>query len=98
MERSGELESELTPTLILASNIPSSSPSICMEYRRLGKTDLRVSAIGLGCSRFGSVGQAGGDEAALRLVGQALDAGINFFDTSDIYGQGASETLLGKAL
>jgi aryl-alcohol dehydrogenase-like predicted oxidoreductase len=69
-----------------------------MDYRRLGKTDLRVSAISLGCGRFGSVGQKGGDEAALRLVGQALEAGINFFDTSDIYGQGASEILLGKAL
>jgi aryl-alcohol dehydrogenase-like predicted oxidoreductase len=69
-----------------------------MEYRRLGKTDLRVSALGLGCGRLGSVGQAGGDSAALRLIGHALDAGINFFDTSDIYGQGSSEKLLGKAL
>src|SRR5271169_3330564 len=69
-----------------------------MNYKRLGKTDLRVSALGLGCGRLGSVGQAGGDVAALRLVAQALDCGINFFDTSDIYGQGASESLLGKAL
>lgn len=69
-----------------------------MEYRRLGKTGLRVSVLGLGCGRLGSVGQAGGDSAALRLLGHALDIGINFFDTSDIYGQGTSEKLLGQAL
>ena len=69
-----------------------------MDYRRLGQTELRVSAFGLGCARLGSVTYAGGDQAALRLIGSALDAGINFFDTADIYGQGTSETLLGKAL
>lgn len=69
-----------------------------MEQRRLGRTDLKVSAIGLGCSRLGSVTQTGGSQAALRLIGSALDAGINFFDTADIYGQGASESLLGKAI
>ncbi len=69
-----------------------------MEQRRLGKTNLQVSVLGLGCGRLGSVGQAGGDEAALRLIKTALDAGINFFDTSDIYGQGRSEKLLGTAL
>ena len=69
-----------------------------MDYRRFGKTNLKVSPLGLGCGRFGSVGQKGGDEAALRLINEALDAGINLFDTSDIYGQGTSESLLGKAL
>ena len=69
-----------------------------MNYRRLGKTELKVSALGLGCARLGSVTQAGGDQAALRVIGAAIDAGINFFDTSDIYGQGRSETLLAKAL
>ncbi len=69
-----------------------------MKHRRLGKTDLNVSAIGLGCGRLGSVTQTGGAQAALRLIGCALDAGINFFDTADIYGQGASESLLAKAL
>ena len=69
-----------------------------MDYRQLGQTELRVSALGLGCGRLGSVTQAGGDQAALRLIGSAFDAGINFFDTADIYGQGTSETLLGKAL
>jgi aryl-alcohol dehydrogenase-like predicted oxidoreductase len=69
-----------------------------MKYRLLGKTDLRVSAMGLGCGRLGSVTQAGGDQSALRVIGSALDAGINFFDTADIYGQGASECLLARAL
>jgi aryl-alcohol dehydrogenase-like predicted oxidoreductase len=69
-----------------------------MKYRRLGKSELKVSDLGLGCSRLGSVTQSGGDQAALRLIGCALDAGINFFDTADIYGQGASEILLGKAV
>ena len=69
-----------------------------MDYRQLGKTEFKVSALGLGCSRLGSVTQSDGDEAALRLIGSALDAGINFFDTADIYGQGKSETLLAKAL
>jgi aryl-alcohol dehydrogenase-like predicted oxidoreductase len=44
------------------------------------------------------VTQSGGDRAALRLIERALDAGINFFDTADIYGQGASERLLAKVL
>jgi aryl-alcohol dehydrogenase-like predicted oxidoreductase len=69
-----------------------------MKYRLLGKTDLRVSVIGLGCGRLGSVTQGGGDQSALRVIGCALDAGINFFDTADIYGQGASERLLAQAL
>ena len=69
-----------------------------MNYRRLGKTELKVSALGLGCGRLGSVTQSGGDQAALRLIGAAIDAGVNFFDTSDIYGQGRSEMLLAKAL
>ena len=54
--------------------------------------------MGLGCARLGSVTQAGGDQAALRLIGGALDAGINFFDTADIYGQGKSEKLLANAV
>ena len=66
-----------------------------MEYRPLGKSGLRVSAIGVGCNNFGmSV-----DEAATKVVvDKALDLGITLFDTADIYGQGNSERFLGKAL
>ncbi len=66
-----------------------------MEYRRLGNTGLHVSAIVLGCMTFGR----DIDEAAARpIIQRALDAGINFFDTADVYGQGASEEIVGRAL
>jgi len=66
-----------------------------MEYRRLGQSGLKVSEVCLGTMAFGSRA----DEAeSLRLVDLALDGGINFFDTADGYGNGASETILGKAL
>jgi aryl-alcohol dehydrogenase-like predicted oxidoreductase len=67
-----------------------------MEVRRFGSTDLRVSAIGLGCARIGGVFQ-GGPGGFLDLLSAALDAGVNFFDTADIYCQGESEVLLGRA-
>jgi aryl-alcohol dehydrogenase-like predicted oxidoreductase len=66
-----------------------------MEYRTLGRSGLKVSLAGLGCNNFGMTI----DEAASReVVDAALDAGINFFDTADIYGGGESETFLGRAL
>jgi aryl-alcohol dehydrogenase-like predicted oxidoreductase len=66
-----------------------------MDYRQLGQCGLRVSVIGLGGNTFGAYA----DEAqTARIVHQALDLGINLFDTADIYGRGASEELLGKAL
>ncbi len=66
-----------------------------MEQRRLGSSGLHVSAVGIGCNNFG--GRV--DEAGTReVVAAALDAGINFFDTADVYGERQSEVLLGKAL
>ena len=66
-----------------------------MEYRRLGKSGLKVSEICLGTMTFGH----GADEAeANRMVHLASDAGVNFFDTANSYGDGESEILLGKAL
>jgi aryl-alcohol dehydrogenase-like predicted oxidoreductase len=66
-----------------------------MEYRRLGHSGLLVSAVGLGTNNFGSRL----DEAATRLVlDQALESGVTFIDTSDSYGRGASETLIGRIL
>jgi aryl-alcohol dehydrogenase-like predicted oxidoreductase len=66
-----------------------------MAYRRLGDSDLQVSAVGMGCNNFG----VRMDQTATTLVvGAALDAGINFFDTADTYGNWTSETLLGRAL
>ncbi len=66
-----------------------------MEYRRLGKSGFKVSAIGLGGNNFG----ARADEAAsINIINQALEAGINFIDTATLYSQGRSEELIGQAL
>ncbi|MDP6776849.1 MAG: aldo/keto reductase [Candidatus Latescibacteria bacterium] len=66
-----------------------------MEYRRMGRSGLKVSELCLGTMTFGH----GADETeAGRMVDLALDAGINFFDSADSYGEGESERLLGKAL
>lgn len=66
-----------------------------MNYRRMGRTGLKVSEICLGTMTFGH----GTDEAeAKRMVDLAFDAGVNFFDTADGYGGGQSEVLLGRAL
>jgi aryl-alcohol dehydrogenase-like predicted oxidoreductase len=66
-----------------------------MEYRRLGSSGLLVSAVGLGTNNFGSRL----DEGATRLVlDQALESGVTFIDTSDSYGRGASETVIGRIL
>jgi aryl-alcohol dehydrogenase-like predicted oxidoreductase len=66
-----------------------------MEFRRLGASGLKVSEVGLGCNNFGMrIEQAETDA----VVGAALDAGINFFDTADIYGGQRSEAMLGLAL
>ena len=64
-----------------------------MEKRRIGS--LEVSLVGLGCNNFGWRIDA---QASAAAVNAALDAGINFFDTADIYGAGASEEFLGRAL
>ncbi|KKK05261.1 aldo/keto reductase [Micromonospora sp. HK10] len=68
-----------------------------MTYRRLGDSGLVVSVVGIGCNNFGRKLDRDGTRA---VVDAALDAGINFFDTADIYGepQGGSEELLGEAL
>jgi len=66
-----------------------------MEYRRLGRSGLKVSEICLGTMTFGH----GTDEAeSKRMVDLAFDAGVNFFDTANTYGNNQSEILLGKAL
>ncbi len=66
-----------------------------MDYRRMGRTGLKVSEICLGTMTFGH----GTDETeATQMVDLAFDAGVNFFDTADGYGDGQSEVLLGRAL
>jgi aryl-alcohol dehydrogenase-like predicted oxidoreductase len=68
-----------------------------MEYRKLGRTGIKVSEYCLGSMMFGDWGNTNEDEC-VRMVHQALDAGINFVDTADVYSAGASEEIVGKAL
>jgi aryl-alcohol dehydrogenase-like predicted oxidoreductase len=67
-----------------------------LERRAFGRTDLRVSEFGLGCARIGGIFQQD-TRGFLDLLSAALDHGINFFDTADMYSQGESEKLLGRA-
>jgi aryl-alcohol dehydrogenase-like predicted oxidoreductase len=70
-----------------------------MDYRPLGNTGLRVSAVGFGAWQLANPIWGGPDEAgSMELVHAALDAGCNFYDTAPGYGGGASEQVLGKAL
>ena len=69
-----------------------------MRYRQFGKTGWRVSEIGFGGARIGGLlAQDGGRATSLKTLEAACDAGINFFDTADMYSQGESEMLVGKA-
>ena len=74
-----------------------------MNYRDFGKTGIKVSEIGFGCWAIGGnkYGQSYGptnDKESIEALNRALDLGLNFFDTADVYGRGHSEELLGKAL
>lgn len=66
-----------------------------MEYRSLGRTGVQVSALCLGCMNFGWGAE---EEDSIRIIHRAMDAGINFLDTANVYGRGASETITVKAL
>jgi aryl-alcohol dehydrogenase-like predicted oxidoreductase len=76
-----------------------------MEYRRLGRTGLKIPRLGLGCGNFGGIGSAPefygkgeSEEQACALMDRAWDAGINLFDTADAYGGGRSEAFIGRWL
>jgi aryl-alcohol dehydrogenase-like predicted oxidoreductase len=69
-----------------------------MEYRELGRTGLRVSVVGYGTAPLGDMFGANDEDAALQSAYRALDAGINFFDSSPFYGAGLAERRLGKVL
>jgi aryl-alcohol dehydrogenase-like predicted oxidoreductase len=67
-----------------------------MEKRKLGQSDIEVSAVGVGCNNFG---RRIHDVAVARaVVDRALDLGVTLFDTADAYGDGTSEEFLGAAL
>jgi 1-deoxyxylulose-5-phosphate synthase len=74
-----------------------------MDYVRLGSTGLQVSRVCLGCMSYGEPGRGShpwslGREAAEPFFRQALDAGINFFDTANVYSAGSSEEITGRTL
>lgn len=70
-----------------------------MEYKKLGLTDLKISRIGFGCWAIGGYGYGNvNDDESIKAIRTALDMGVNFFDTADIYGFGHSEKILAKAL
>ena len=68
-----------------------------MEYRTLGRTGVKVSPLCLGAMMFGAWGNPDHDDS-VRIIHRALDAGINFIDTADVYSRGESEEIVRKAL
>src|SRR5438128_5376749 len=74
------------------------SGTVVTERRRLGKAGPEVSAIGLGCMSLSGVYGTSHDEAGVRLIHRAIELGVDHFDSSDMYGWGQNEELLGRAL
>src|SRR6266699_1154070 len=75
-----------------------------MDHRRLGNTGLKVPVLCFGTATFGGGNEffqawgSSGVEEATRLLDICLEAGVNFFDTADVYSQGLSEEILGEAI
>ena len=69
-----------------------------METRELGGGGLRVSALGLGCMGMSEFYGERNDEESIATIRRALDLGVNFIDTADMYGVGANEELVGRAI
>ena len=70
-----------------------------MKYVRMGSTGAQVSQLCLGCMSFGGMADwMLNEDASMPILRKAVEAGINFFDTADIYSRGESEVILGKGL
>jgi aryl-alcohol dehydrogenase-like predicted oxidoreductase len=74
------------------------SDAMIKQRRRLGKAGPEVAAIGLGCMSLSGVYGTSDDEAGVRLIQRAIELGVDHFDSSDMYGWGQNEELLGRAL
>lgn len=69
-----------------------------MEYRSLGRTGVQVSVLCLGCMNFGDTNSGTSEADSIQIIHRAIDEGINFLDTANVYVRGVSETITGKAL
>lgn len=69
-----------------------------MQFRQLGTSELKVSSLGLGCMGMSEFYGAGDDAESIATIHRALELGLNFFDTADMYGPFINEELVGKAL
>src|SRR5687768_11918887 len=87
------------PASALLASPPAPPYHFPMRYRPFGTTGFSASEIGLGCWQLGGTDWGDvSDAQALQTLRAAADAGVNFFDTADVYGLGRSETLIGKFL
>jgi L-galactose dehydrogenase/L-glyceraldehyde 3-phosphate reductase len=77
---------------------PDFAHTLWVESRALGRTGIKVSALGFGCGAVGGLMVRGERDEQVRSIARALEAGINYFDTAPSYGDGASEENLGRAL
>ena len=92
----GESSSPLPPTFVASFHDKVACEK--MRYRKLGKTGMVVSVLSLGTSAFGSIYNDVSEEQCIEVCRDALKRGVNLIDSAPWYGQGKSETILGKAL